>query len=110
MGYDDVASSKAPESQEFLRQARPELLKVKKTPDSLDCGDYCCFRELRRGACEAIREDRPQTTFDMDVADLELRSLLRQHEVEPSEALVRDLLWWHLRTTESLSATAREGQ
>lgn len=58
---------------------------------------HCCLgREgrLQRSGWEAIREDQPQTAFDLDVASLELRSVLRRHSVEPSQALVGDLIQW----------------
>jgi len=52
-----------------------------------------------RAAYEAIREDRPQTAFDTDVAVLQLRSLLRLHNVDPRDPLVEDLLRWHTQGT-----------
>mmetsp|Transcript_57582 Transcript_57582/g.166665 ORF Transcript_57582/g.166665 Transcript_57582/m.166665 type:complete len:299 (-) Transcript_57582:135-1031(-) len=75
----------------------------------------CCFRRDGRkprrfgggvsqntsasSHCAAIREDRPETTFSRDVTLLELRSLLRSHSVEPSDALVADLLRWQVVTS-----------
>jgi len=68
-------------------------------------GNYnCCLsREGRRwhrgyhcssGVWESIREDGPQPAFDLDVEVLQLRSVLRLHAVEPTDALVCDLLRW----------------
>lgn len=109
-------------SEEADRQDR------KKSRDLSDYSGYCCFRDGRKprrssssnvapsstaGAtsspCEAIREDRPET-FSRDVALLELRSLLRSHAVEPSDALVGDLLRWQVGAMKASSLSAAPGQ
>jgi len=77
-------------------------LKAKQTRNSVDYSDYCCFRE--RGACQAIHEDRPYTDFDFDVMVLELHSLFRRHAIEPSDALVSDMLKWQARATEKVTS------
>mmetsp|Transcript_115547 Transcript_115547/g.246920 ORF Transcript_115547/g.246920 Transcript_115547/m.246920 type:complete len:309 (+) Transcript_115547:230-1156(+) len=79
-----------------------ERPKVKKSRESVDYGGYCCLREGWQGStCEAIREDLPQTRFDDDVVALELRSLLRRYVIEPSDALIGDLLHWRETTREA---------
>lgn len=72
-------------------------------------GNFCCFREGRmpRNTCESIKEDRPQTKFDFDVMVLELRSLLRSHQIEPSNTLVGDLLVWQARAAERTVGSGR---
>lgn len=85
-----------------LRAIPAVVSTVAQAPDSFDCGD-CCFRDVQR-ICGAMREEWPQTAFDMDVAHLELRCLLRRHKIEPSEELVGNLLMWQARTAQSLAA------
>eukprot|EP00747_Dinoflagellata_sp_TGD_P215018 gnl/TRDRNA2_/TRDRNA2_87787_c0_seq2.p1 gnl/TRDRNA2_/TRDRNA2_87787_c0~~gnl/TRDRNA2_/TRDRNA2_87787_c0_seq2.p1 ORF type:complete len:295 (+),score=61.88 gnl/TRDRNA2_/TRDRNA2_87787_c0_seq2:107-991(+) len=86
------------------RKKALDALRSKQLQDDKQ-GDYCCFRDpktvsKRRGACEAIREDRPQTAFDLDVMVLELHSVLRRHAIEPSEDLVNDVLKWQVRAAQ----------
>jgi len=74
--------------------------KSRKVKDS-DCHAECCFRESRisRGECETINEDIPSTMFDCDLMVLELHSLLRSREIQPSDNLVTDLLQWQARAS-----------
>merc|ERR1712146_213371 len=96
VGNKEVVAEKAVASAAQTAAERP---KVKKSRESLDYGGYCCLREGWQGStCEAIREDLPQTRFDDDVVALELRSLLRQYVIEPSDALIGDLLYWRETT------------
>mmetsp|Transcript_98144 Transcript_98144/g.246084 ORF Transcript_98144/g.246084 Transcript_98144/m.246084 type:complete len:318 (-) Transcript_98144:126-1079(-) len=111
---------------------RAERTATKKVRDLSDFGGYCCFRDGRpprrsngsgtstsaatstAGAtsspCMAIREDRPETAFLRDVAVLELRSLLRRHAVEPSDALVRDLLQWQAAAVQRAQSPTGHGK
>eukprot|EP00929_Paragymnodinium_shiwhaense_P110033 TRINITY_DN7671_c0_g2_i1.p1 TRINITY_DN7671_c0_g2~~TRINITY_DN7671_c0_g2_i1.p1 ORF type:complete len:320 (-),score=50.82 TRINITY_DN7671_c0_g2_i1:85-1044(-) len=80
---------------------KPEPRKEKRS--KLEFSDYCCYGRTRRSTCESIMEDKPQMTFDYDVALLELRSVLRRHAIEPSDALVADLLRWQSRAGPSVA-------
>mmetsp|Transcript_89507 Transcript_89507/g.177929 ORF Transcript_89507/g.177929 Transcript_89507/m.177929 type:complete len:223 (-) Transcript_89507:43-711(-) len=91
------------------QQDRAKLTKNSNRSTLPDCGGYCCFRDGRGSPCEAIREDRPHTVFEMDVAILELRSLLRRHSIEPNEALCNDLVMWQTRAGQRLSTCITEG-
>lgn len=99
-----------------------------------DFSDYCCFRDGRpprrgnnnssssnsggsnahaavaKSQCTSIREDRPETVFLRDVALLELRSLLRKHAVEPTDALVGDLLLWQAEGMRSFVKAGKSGE
>lgn len=83
--------------------------KKSKAKEDLDWNDFCCLRDnnnYRR--FEPIKEDQPETEFDKDVAMLDLHSVLRHHAVEPSEALVNDILEWQARTAERTSSVSQK--
>mmetsp|Transcript_69883 Transcript_69883/g.202790 ORF Transcript_69883/g.202790 Transcript_69883/m.202790 type:complete len:283 (-) Transcript_69883:191-1039(-) len=99
----------------------------KKSHELSDYSNYCCFRDGRKprrngggggssasassaaatsSPCAAIREEHPETTFPRDETLLELRSVLRSHSVEPSDALVGELLRWQAKATKAAVAAA----
>ena len=51
-------------------------------------------RILKDAASESICEGEPLRAFEFDVMVLELHSLLRRNGIEPSDALVLDLIRW----------------
>lgn len=76
--------------------------------DLLDVSDYCCFRGDRdRGLRPAglVREDRPPD-FSRSLLLLELKDLLRQHSIDPSEALLGDLIRWQVRSAQRMAGQA----
>jgi len=80
---------------------KPKKPKKLKEKSSLDWNDFCCLRDTgnyRR--FEPILEDQPEASFDKDVAILELHSVLRHHKLDPTEALVKDMLQWQARSSE----------
>mmetsp|Transcript_81363 Transcript_81363/g.226593 ORF Transcript_81363/g.226593 Transcript_81363/m.226593 type:complete len:284 (-) Transcript_81363:156-1007(-) len=79
--------------------------------ESVDLGDCCCFRDSRalRSKFGSIREDRPQMHFDDDVLALDLRSILRRNGVEPSDALVADVMSWRARGSRANNANSEGG-
>lgn len=115
---DDTNGPRTHVAMAAMTAAAAERHKAKKARDSFDYGDYCCFRGSRerrsahdearyrrRAACEAIREDGPME-FDRDVAVLELRSLLWNHGLEPSEGLMGAILRWQARWSHGLGRPA----
>mmetsp|Transcript_26463 Transcript_26463/g.48712 ORF Transcript_26463/g.48712 Transcript_26463/m.48712 type:complete len:253 (-) Transcript_26463:79-837(-) len=83
--------------------SRPFLMKVVpfSTPANIfDPGGMCCFREEKGKsfrACDPILEDRPEVEFKKDISALELQSVFRRHNIEPSDSLIRDMLHWQAR-------------
>lgn len=73
-----------------------------KSAAKLDFGGYCCFRDRHSATCEAIAEERPTAAFELDVAILHLRSVLRRHAIEPSGTLVHDILSWQAEVPDSV--------
>lgn len=79
--------------------SKPVLVK---TVPSRKHGDMlsCCFREEKHDsfrACDPILEESAEVEFAEDMTLLELRSLLRHHNIEPNNGLINDMLHWQSR-------------